>query len=323
MQTLEFTRALEEIVKELKINEIVAILLRWLPVPTPNAAIPEPEKDKFQALVLSSHSGYDHLMLVRRTRTILEKLQLDELYDAARWRRLVVSLSSAPNTHTLRTVSEWYALYEALRSLLRLQTACKDLLETAKVGKLDPSDGILELEIVDYDGTGIGTDRLIRIVVTVTNLYNHLSRVLDVHDSKLTFKYFDSGSGFLLGILGGKSVIESMSNVIFQWWDKIKFRDYDTFDRRMNAVSKSLTVMTTVTEAVANGVIDPETGENMKRRICQETDRLIGLGATLPLKETTEIDERTLLIEKRDTKLLGTGLPSGFGEEEPDKAGSS
>jgi hypothetical protein len=210
----------------------------------------------------------------------------------------------------LRQNTEIIDFFEALKSLQQLGVTCSNLLEKEKIGEIGPTDAVFELEIVSYDTKGIEPGRLSRIIFTLTNLYTNLAHVLGVQDTNFTFKYFDSGSGLRVGIEGVDKVIESINTLLLQWWDKIRFRDFDTFDKRLEAVSKSLTVMTTVQESVKNGVINAETGENLKRRICQGADRLIGLGAALPVKKDAEIDEEQLLIEKRDVKLLGTGQPS-------------
>jgi hypothetical protein len=78
----------------------------------------------------------------------------------------------------------------------------------------------------------------------------------------------------------------------------------------MDAVPKTLTVMETVKQAVDKKVIDEETGGLLKTRVLKEVDQLVGLGASLPVYDDTEkVDHRKLLIEKRETKLLGSGEP--------------
>jgi len=122
---------------------------------------------------------------------------------------------------------------------------------------------------------------------------------------RLTFKYFDSGSGFLVAIAAAKTIIDSMNALLSQWWDKMRFWRYDTFDKKMEAISKSLTIVETVHEAVVKGLIPAETGENLKLRILREVNKLTEIGATIPLGDEATIDQRQLLTEMRNTKLLG------------------
>lgn len=309
MQTLEFTRALEEIVNELRVGELVLLLQKWLTPTAGSVAISDADKDNFQGLILSSHSGYDRLMRAEATRKIIEGLKLKEVFEASRLRRLVTALSGAPNSQSVRGITEFYGLYESLRSVLNLQATCRNLLEMEKLGKLEASEGILELEIIDYDGKGIEDTRLEKIISTLTQLHTNLARVLGIQNDKLRFSYFDSGSDVAVGITAAAGLIAVLGPLLLQFWDKTRFRRQDTFTKDMEALSKGLEFVTKVQEAVGRGALTDEDAKNLKARIFGGVDDLIGLGATLPLRGST-LDQRQLLIEKRDTKLLGTGEPS-------------
>jgi phospholipid N-methyltransferase len=123
----------------------------------------------------------------------------------------------------------------------------------------------------------------------------------------------------MMAVEGAKAVIESMGNLFLQFWDKVKFRHHDTFERDIEALSKGLEFVAKVHEAVENQAITEEEAKNLKTRVFREVDQLIGLGVTLPLRNST-VDQRQLLIEKRDTKLLGTGMQS---ENEDDNVGDA
>jgi hypothetical protein len=309
MQTLEFTRALLEIVEELQVGEMVKLLQGWLPAASANAGLSEDEKDRFQSLVLSSHSGFDRLTRVESTRKILEKLKLGEVYEASRLRRLVTAVSSAPNTQHLRAVTEFYGLYEALRAVLRLQATCRDLLDLEKVGTVPASDSILELQVIDYEGQGIEPNRLAKIISLLTRLHSNIARVLNIQGDTLTIKYFDSGSDVILGLQAAKAIIATLGPLFLQFWDKVRFRHHETFDKDLQALSKGLEFMGKVQEAVANNTIDTETGEIMKVGVFRSVAKLVKLGVTLPLRDAAAVDQRQLLVEKRDVKLLGSGPP--------------
>jgi hypothetical protein len=310
MQTLEFTRALSEIVKELRAAEIVALLQPWLSASTPpGTPLNEPEKDRFFSLVLESHSGYDQLSGAPRTDRILKGLNVSEIYDPARLRRLNTFLSAISNVQQIRANGEFYGFFEILRSLQKFDGTCRTLLELEKVGKVEPTDDILELEFIDYDGNGIEPNRLARATEILVRLHMNLGRLLGVRGDKLTFKYFDSGSPLRVGIQAAKEIIATMGPLFLQFWDKIRFRDHDAFSRDMEALSKGLEFVTKVQEAVEKKAVTPEEAVNLKMRVFQGVNDLIGLGVTLPLRDTA-LDQRKLLIDKRDTKLLGTGQAS-------------
>jgi hypothetical protein len=64
---------------------------------------------------------------------------------------------------------------------------------------------------------------------------------------------------------------------------------------------------TKVKTAIDSGAVDKETGQNLTHRIFQSVDLLIGIGVTPPLKGEAAVDQRTLIVGKRDVKLLQSG----------------
>jgi hypothetical protein len=310
MQTLEFTRSLTEITKELKIPELVALLNSWLVVNSGGAGLSDPDKDRFAKLVFNSNSGYDWLLRTETNGKILEHLNVAELYEAGRLRRIVSLVTQVQNMQHLQNNTDVLRLFETLKSLQRLEMTCKALLETEKVGEPGPSTEVFELELIDYDGTGIAPERLARFAVVLRKLHTNFARIHNIEGDTLRFKYFDSGSSLLVGVAAAIPIAVSMSKLLLGWWEKTRFAKFESFDRKMEAVSTGLAALSEIREAISKGILDEATGENLKRRVCQEADQLIGLGATLPLKETAEVDQLQLLRDRRDTKLLGTGLPS-------------
>jgi hypothetical protein len=322
MQTLEFTRGLQEIVTQLKIKELTALLQAWLrdPISNTNVNMNEQTKDSFASLLLDSRAGYDRLIGGKATNKILLGVNAQELYDPARIRRLLSSVSNAGQVAQIR-IPEMYEFFETLRSLLKVEATSRDLLEVEKVGQVESSDAVLELELVDYDGKGIEPVRLLRIISLLVRLHMNLARILGVNDDKLRFKYLDSGSDVIMALQGAKAIIESMGTLFLQFWDKVRFRHQDSFERDIEALSKGLEFMTKVQEAVAKQALTDEEGKNLKTRVFRGVEELVKLGVTLPLRDST-IDQRELLIEKRDTKLLGTG-PKNEDDDEPVGAAST
>src|SRR5579862_4712332 len=75
MQTLQYTRSLKRIVKELKVNELIGYLE---PILTPNSNIPldQSKKDHFAELLFASRSGFDRLMADPPTQRVLTSLEV-------------------------------------------------------------------------------------------------------------------------------------------------------------------------------------------------------------------------------------------------------
>ena len=87
-------------------------------------------------------------------------------------------------------------------------------------------------------------------------------------------------------------------------WDRIRFRDQDTFERDIQAISKGLEFLEKTKQSVDSHAITQEEADNLKARVFRGVNDLIGLGVTLPLKGETAAEERKRLTERRSTKLL-------------------
>jgi hypothetical protein len=310
MQTLEFTRALREILSELKVNELASVIRPWAAVGAPAQPITDDNRNQFSATLFASYSGFDRLQHSASAAKILGKLNVGQFYEAGRMRRMLTSVSTVANSQQLTNVpqnfADFYSFFQQLIEFTRLETTCQQLLEAEKIGQVEAEASILELQVIDYDGNGIEAVRLSKIIWTLTELHENLARILGIQNDKLRFKYFDSGSDLVIGITAATALIKILSPLLLQFWDKVRFRHHETFNKDIEALSKGLEFVTKVQDAVTNESITEEEGRNLKARVFSGVDDLIGLGATLPLKDTS-VDQRQLLIEKRDTKLLGTG----------------
>ncbi len=313
MQTLEFTDALAEIVKALRAEEIVGVIQGWFGVQfaaNQPPALPEQSKDTFSELLLSSRSGFDQLSTRPTTGRILAGLGVKDFYEPGRMRQLIIGVSSSPNYALVRALPDVHAYFEKFRSLIRLATTCRELLEKEKVGELKPSEGMVRVEIINYaDEDGISPKRLATFVETISDLHRDVAIVLGVPSDSLTFQYFDSGSDLLVGVKCGKEIAETLNTLLRQVWEKFRFWRYDTFEKRMESISKGLDIVDRIHESVQKGAVTEEEGNILKVKIFQKVDIMIGIGATAPLGESATLDQKQMLTEMRNTKLLGSGEP--------------
>jgi len=319
MQTLHYTTALKQIVRELKVTELLT-LLRPFTMRTPNAPIDQTFKDQLSDLMFGSRAGYERLIGDPITGKVLQSLAIDNIYQTARLGRLLSQFVGYVQTEQhwgdLNHLAEFFAFYELLQSLANLQNSCVTLLETEKLGGAAGSDGILELQLLDYDGTGIEAARLGQFVSTLTQLHTDLARILAISGDRLRFVYFDSGSDLIAGIKCAAEIVDKIKTLFKEFWERIVFRRYEDFGKKMDSIAKGLSIVGTIQEAVERNTLSREEGSVLRARVLNEVGALIGIGATLPLHEgAVTVDQRKLLIESRDAKLLGTGQPT----EPPDK----
>ena len=174
MQALEFAKGLSEIVKELRIDELVTLVHPWVTQPqnpSSNPAVQDPEKDRFFSLLVDSRSGYDRLLRLETTKKILEGMQAHDLYEPARLRRITMFVSGASNQSQMRTGNaDLSLLFEGLRAFQRIAATSRNLLESEKVGEVPKAEGIIELQLVDYEGKGVGPERLSAVALTLARL---------------------------------------------------------------------------------------------------------------------------------------------------------
>lgn len=317
MQALEFTRALKEIVRDLKVKELLDIAQPWTASGN-NNTIQDQTKNLFAQLILNSNAAYEQLVKRGDIRQIFGGLNLAALYEPSRIRALLGSLGGLSNTNQLHAnaplFAQFYSFTEQLRSLTMIESTSRQLLEEAKLQSLPPDEGILELELIEYpDEVGISPRRLEVFISSITTLHMNMAILLDLKEDTLMFKYFDSGSGVLIGIAAAKGIIQAINTLLNQWWDRIRFYRYDSYDKKVEAISKTLEIVDTIQQKVDKGVITSEVGENLKVRMLREVDTLTGIGAMVPLKDAT-IDQRQLLTEIRNTKLLSSGTVTGVSE---------
>jgi hypothetical protein len=310
MQALTFVHGLNRVVTEMRVRELIALMQPWL-VPAANNQIQPAQKDQFTQLIFNSHSGYERLLQDQNTKELLNQLDASQIYEPSRMAKMLSTVSTAGTTQNIwgnpTLFTEFYTFLALLKSLETMRESSKKFLEDEKIGVLSNEEGTMEIELLDYDGTGIEPKRFQILVNTLLDLNTNLARIYNVGQDTLRFQYFDSGSSVLVGIKAAKPIIDGLNTLLMQWWDKIRFRQFDSFDRKVEAIAKGLTITHTIQEAVNRKVIDEETGQNLKRRVLTEVDTLIGIGASLPLRTETAIDERRLLAGMRSTKLLGSG----------------
>ena len=307
MQTHKFTLALAEISKELKIPDLVNLMAQWLIKRAPGQGIPEEEKNRLTSLLLESRSAFGWLDRGEPAHSILNQLDVPEVYETERFRRVLNSVTVAPNYQTIRSL-EMFGLFEVLKSIQRIEVTCRTLLDTERVAPPGMSSDSLDLEIVDYDGTGIEAARFSQIVSALIELHTNVSLALGTKDDKLKFEHFDSGSDVFFSIKAAAATIVSMSGLFLHVWSKVRFRDNETFERDIDSLTKGLEFVGKLQEAVQTKSLTEEEAKNLKTRVFSGIATLVRLGTTRPL-EPSSVDERELLIGKRDTKLLGTGLP--------------
>ncbi len=242
------------------------------------------------------------------TRSVLESLNAREFLEPSRLTAIVQSLQSISQSSqvsgNVTIFQNFFTFAEFLRWLMKMQATSERLLEKQKIGEIAPTEGVVELELIEYaDEVGVSSARVEIFVSSLIELHTVVALTYDLKQDQLTFKYFDSGSGFLVGATCVKQIADTM-NSLLNLWDKIRYWKHDAFERDILSATKALDFAEKVHQQVANEVISAEEGENFKARAFEQVEKLTGIGAAVPLRGHVTVDQRQLLTEMRNTKLL-------------------
>jgi len=155
MQALEFSEALKEIIKELRVNELAELLDPLVRVGNV-VAIADPTKREFLQLLFDANAGYRQLMTKQSTRKVVEALSISNMLEPTRLASMVTVVETVGQTqniwNNINHFQNFYTFLDMLRWLQRIQHAAQELLESEKVGPISDSEGIVELELIEYAG---------------------------------------------------------------------------------------------------------------------------------------------------------------------------
>jgi hypothetical protein len=181
-------------------------------------------------------------------------------------------------------------------------------LESDRLGQVTDADELLELQLVSFDETGLTPERLVQFVETVNQLNTNFARVLGIAGGRLRIVYLESGSDDIFGFKSAKEIVLVIKELIFEVWDKVKYSGFERFEKKAEVLGTGLKAMALIDAAVTNNVITQEDGSIIKQHLLNDVQTLIGIGATLPTnQEVVEVDQRKLLMDRRNARLLGEG----------------
>lgn len=324
MQTLQFTRALKEIVIGLRAEELITFLN---PLLASGSAVPigDGQRDFFSELVMSSQVGFARLSEDPQIKATMDAMSVSELYAPQRVGRLIRHLGVVQASNSLpgnpQIFTDFLTLHDALSWLVKLKNGTVQLLEAGKIGSVSPETGVLEVRILDYENTGIEVERVQQFFASMKELHVQLTILLQISDSSLKVLYVDSGTDFYAGFQCAKAVLDIMRGLLSEFWEKFKYSSLQDFDRKIDSLSKGLSFVGAVKEQVDKQAIDEETARNLTYRVLSEMTALVGNGVALPQDQVIQtIDQRKVLIGMRGVKLLGTGdasTPKGGNDQSP------
>lgn len=307
MQSIVFVNHLQEIIEKLFVNEIV-LTLKPINQLAQQTSIGADEKKKFSEIVFRSRENYAELNKNAEKKQILELLGFNELYEYSKLSEMITAFNNSQHYHaiwqTQAVFSQFQKFSSGLWNIVTFANALNKLIIEPKIGSVDKSEYV-ELEIVDYGSGYIRSDRLILLLTSLERLHEVITRISGEKQSELRIKYFDSGSDIIFAIQSGIKTVEILRWMFLAYWDKIKFMQFNNFNRKMDALKKGFEIMEIISEQERKTILSPDEAKQMQHEIFAEMDKLTGYG--VKLKETDDdekIDQHKLLSDLRDVKLL-------------------
>ncbi len=308
MQSIQFVRQLNEIIKRLKVFELMSKISPLLDVSS-NQEITDDLKSDIASLIFESREGYYALQQNPESKTIVDSLGISEVFNPRMLSSMLTILNTQADTAGITGVAQNFSVFQSFLSNLKVMLAFQSTLDThlckQKTSASGENERVIEFEIIDYDNSGLHPERLVSILKSIHHLHYNIARIIEDKGAKLTISYMDSGSDFLIGVQSGFKVIELMKTFCLQYWQKVRFRSPEEFDRNPESLAKGLNLIQHIIRQEKNGVFDSETSAKIKLAVLEEVTTLIGLGVILKDQETEErFDKRKLVLEKKDVRFI-------------------
>src|ERR1700723_64530 len=313
MRKTEFVSGLKRIVEVLRARDLIDRITPMLSLRI-NQPIPVEAKTSFADLIFTSQSGFQLLTTEENTSDILKSLSLSRLYSSENLGELITLYRNATGSSQIATVAPSFAIfsrfYEFFQWLVTFEEASSSLLNWEQVDPILVTDKVLELELFDFDGSGIEITNMKNVFAALEDLRLQISRILKLPESQLKISYIESGSNITLDVKGLSDLIDSISKFILQAFTLIENRRFNRLDRRNASFAGELDLIDKVHAMQAAGSLTAEQAELFKHKLLNDAQTIFESGAMLRTVPVVEpLSTMTILSEQRETKLLGDGKP--------------
>jgi hypothetical protein len=221
-------------------------------------------------------------------------------------------MKASKQTVNLRAHDEFNRLrffYTVLEATARAQEAA-----TALLVESAPPDGMAELVLLFRQPNDdlMAVNRLADLIRTLETLHDRICRIYQVQGGSFEVKRIESGSDVRISLVDLPGTIEKLSAVILEWRRELLESRYTTFDRKMAALEKGLSVLRQIDEQVKAGFLDPQTADQFKHELVRDLAKLTGWGLSPETKSRAEDESVERVIQRQAVKFL----PPGSGQND-------
>lgn len=307
MQSISFVKSLQEIIRRLRVQEI-SEKIESLIGQSATVPITEEFRQEFASLIFESREGYASFQNSTDVKSMIESLNIGHIYDPKQLSMMLTVVNTQPDSAAICSTPAHFALFQTFLSNLKVMIAFSQTLDShllkQKVNSATDTERMFEIEIIEYDSNGVSLNRFGAILDSLQKLHQIVAKIVEDRAAKLSIAYMDSGSDFLLGLQSSFKVVEIMRMFFYQYWQKVRFKAVEEFERNIEWLGKGLNLIQHINRQEKNGVFDPDTSQKLKYSVLEEMTNLVGLGVVIKDYENEErYEKRKLVADKRDLKL--------------------
>jgi hypothetical protein len=249
-----------------------------------------------------AYSGYND-----DERKIISALALDAIHDLKYWNSLSTETDPVHSAYALRSSLKFAV--DNLPGLLKIFE--QDHIRSDDIGQpqgLPHDRAVLTINLSEDSGRSSSPTRLIFALESVQKIYDSICELDHLSPETLVVLSCDSGSDKSFDFLGLASAILRLKDVITAIWDRIVFYRQLQMDASLSLIATSLPIVKEVEALAADGTIQREQAELLKRRLVEGCTKFIEAGVTTPEMEADSAHSPRQLMRPEQKLLAGPDL---------------
>lgn len=221
-------------------------------------------------------------------RHIVSILDLEILENSNFW-VLLAGANAAPSAHKI-----YQTVLFAKEYLPKIIQLLNREYSNTVTGNTEPiiSNGkemkVLSVTIFESNNRFSSPQRLVNVLESVNTFYTVCAYIHEESPDTLSVVGCDSGSDKSFDFLGVAKVIECVTQLIENLWDRVIYYREKQLDVRLDLINKSLPIYEKLSELETGKKIEPELAERLRRNIFDGVNKFVESGASIP-----EIDARS------------------------------
>ncbi len=305
MQGTRLARIVLDARNRLHVKQIIQILTPLVAVEAGQGIEPH-QLDQFSVALLGAHAELNAMLKDSEASQVLQQLGIPRFFETATIGKLLAAFHSSKDSTTIRGDARFWLFRNLLANLEafdNLANALQVFLIDQRFRRTGDDQGLVELAFLAREGEALTLDRLTVVLATIRTLHDLIARAVGEPDSTARLAVIESGSDVLMGLLAKAKTASAIGTLLTQWWDRIQYSDLHDFDRKMESVSKGLSVISELDKVAATPGPAAEEARVLRQSILDALMTLTGLGVKKSDPDRAAAD-RPLLEAKRDVKLL-------------------